>query len=183
MGIWIIIFANSPWKCLLTVGSSTSRSCRAREASARLVLVMVLSPAACRAPAPRTSWQQRELKSCSSSARCRHSSWAVSARSKEHSQYSATIFNSSRIVLWIPNVTFSFLWYFYYIKSIQCVLCLPNDSKLFLAIEEVVAWLPDTDFLWCHILSGCWKLAFWCNAIHQILKLCWYICLLPALTF
>lgn len=44
-----------PWKCALTKGMNHSMSFRLRAANTRIVLVMVFRPAACIAPAPRTS--------------------------------------------------------------------------------------------------------------------------------
>lgn len=92
-------FNYKPWKWSLTCGISHSKSCRALDAKAKLVVVIVFKPATCRAPAPSTSWQQRELNSFNNSARWRHKLGAMTIRCVAQTQYSATIFSSSSTVL------------------------------------------------------------------------------------
>jgi len=92
-------FNYKPWKWSLTCGISHSKSCRALDAKAKLVVVIVFKPATCSAPAPSTSWQQRELNSCNNSARWRHKLGAMTIRCVAQTQYSATIFSSSSTVL------------------------------------------------------------------------------------
>ena len=92
-------FNNKPWKWSLTCGISHSKSCRALDAKAKLAVVIVFKPATWSAPAPSTSWQQRELNSCNNSARWRHKLGAMTIKCVAHTQYSATIFSSSSTVL------------------------------------------------------------------------------------
>jgi hypothetical protein len=88
-----------PWKWFLTCGMSHNKSCSALDAKAKLVVVIVFNPATWSAPAPRTSWQQRELNNCNNSARWRHKLGAMTVRSVAQTQYSATIFSKSSTVL------------------------------------------------------------------------------------
>ena len=95
----LIIYMSTSWHVHIMICSIHNPMGEKMVDLPKFLVVIVLRPTSCRAPAPRMSWHDLELKSCSISINLVKMSIDTVGMSSTHWQYSATIFNRSNTVL------------------------------------------------------------------------------------